>query len=143
MNSIKSLIYLILWYAFLGASLRLPRTAGASFIHDIQYSDCRHIERPEIRRICQRLMVPIYNPTTEAGSLRDVRSSDPVALQSFLASDGLGELGKLEAFNQFLAKEDLPLTGAKGPTRFTDDFNGGIWQPMRGKRGDKSSLIHS
>lgn len=119
------------------ASLPLSIMSEASIIDDAQYSDCLQIEKPEIKRICQRLTIAAYNPTIRTGSVRGIRSGDPITLRSFLASDGLGELGKLEAFNQFLVQENLPMIGTPGLTKLTDDINLGRWQPMRGKRGDK------
>lgn len=109
----------------------------ASMLEDVQYSDCYRIATPEVRGICLRLVSPAYDPIIETGSVRNIRSSEPVTLQSILASDGFGDLGKIEAFNQFLNKEDLSFAGTPEFTGFTDDYNLGRWQPMRGKRNNK------
>lgn len=137
MYSIKFLICLSLLYVAVTTIFQSFNLSQASMLDDAQYSDCYRIAAPEIRKICLRLMSPTYNPIIETGTVRGTRSSEPVTLQSILASDGLGDLGKIEAFNQFLTKEDLSFAGSPGFTRFTDDYNLGRWQPMRGKRSQE------
>lgn len=128
------------FYVLLVASFQVPASIeGSSVFEDFQERNCQRLLEPELRKMCELLMMQAYSWMGELGSVRGTRSSNPVALQSILSTDGLGDLAKLEPFRQLLANEDSIPNG--GLLRITDDMSTGRWQPMRGKRTDSSKFV--